>query len=237
MEDYKKKYFDAIERLKQWNQEHPNGYVTEDKDKFIFPELKESEDERIRKALINCYKGDGCLCNNKYRIPYKDVISWLEKQGEKKPVIPKFKVGDIIKEKGLDETYEVIKYIDNGFAFIDKYGEIFTAYYDDDSLDYYEIVERKSVEWSEQDETGLGDALWCCEQAASIAKDENDMGNCSYAESWLKSLKDRVLPQNTWKPSDLQIKALEYYTKIGCVDKEGFFGSELVKLLEELKKL
>ena len=45
--------------------------------------------------------------------------------------------------------------------------------------------------WSEEDETALCDALWCCKQAASIAKDENDMGNVWYAERWLKSFKDR----------------------------------------------
>ena len=45
----------------------------------IFPELKESEDERIRKALIRFHKStidiDG--------IKGADVIAWLEKQGEK----------------------------------------------------------------------------------------------------------------------------------------------------------
>ena len=54
-------------------------------------------------------------------------------------------------------------------------------------------------EWSEEDETALGDALWCCKQAASIAKDENDMGNIWYAENWLRSLKDRIQLQHRWK--------------------------------------
>ena len=52
-------------------------------------------------------------------------------------------------------------------------------------------IEQKSA-WSEDDEIGLDDALWCCKQAASIAKDENDMGNAWYAENWLKSIKDRI---------------------------------------------
>lgn len=52
-------------------------------------------------------------------------------------------------------------------------------------------IEQKPA-WSEDDEIGLDDALWCCKQAASIAKDENDMGNAWYAENWLKSIKDRV---------------------------------------------
>ena len=57
-------------------------------------------------------------------------------------------------------------------------------------------------EWGEEDETGLGDALWAIKQARTIAKDENDMGNLWYAEKWLKSLR----PQNTWKPSDDEIE-------------------------------
>ena len=46
--------------------------------------------------------------------------------------------------------------------------------------------------WSEEDEVGLGDALWAIEQAKTIAKDENDMGNFWYAERWLKSIKQRI---------------------------------------------
>lgn len=47
----------------------------------VFPELKESEDERIRKDIIAIFKG---------QIPYtseedaKKYIAWLEKQGEQK---------------------------------------------------------------------------------------------------------------------------------------------------------
>ena len=54
-----------------------------------------------------------------------------------------------------------------------------------------DAIEQKSA-WSEEDDIALNDALWCCKQAASIAKDENDMGNIWYAEKWLKLLKDRV---------------------------------------------
>lgn len=67
-------------------------------------------------------------------------------------------------------------------------------------------LEKQKPAWSEEDEIGLGDALWCCKQAASIAKDENDMGNAWYAERWLKSLR----PQNRWKPSEKQIMALRW---------------------------
>lgn len=57
----------------------------------LFPELAESEDERIRKALIEGFKvmKDGsygeCTFSN-YNIPVTDIIAWLEKQCEKKSI-------------------------------------------------------------------------------------------------------------------------------------------------------
>ena len=59
-----------------------------------------------------------------------------------------------------------------------------------------DAIAEMQKHWSEEDEVALGDALWCCKQAASITKNENDMGNVWYAETWLKSLKDRMQPQN-----------------------------------------
>ena len=49
----------------------------------LFPELKESEDERIRKNLIGYIKG---ISKNEVCEETKDSwIAWLEKQGEQKP--------------------------------------------------------------------------------------------------------------------------------------------------------
>ena len=47
-----------------------------------FPVLKESEseDEKIKKALIYHFRCDGCICTNEYRIDNKDIRAWLEKQ-------------------------------------------------------------------------------------------------------------------------------------------------------------
>ena len=51
----------------------------------LFPEIKESEDEKIRKSLIILLQH---FCKG-YRVPglefpvsYKDMLAWLEKQGE-----------------------------------------------------------------------------------------------------------------------------------------------------------
>ena len=48
----------------------------------IFPELKESEDEKIRKAIIKSLPKRGYLPQTS--ITVKNAIAWLEKQGEQK---------------------------------------------------------------------------------------------------------------------------------------------------------
>ena len=90
MDSYEKKYFDAFERLKQWDKEHQNGYVVSDRDKFIFPELADSEDEKNIKGLINELKcslraancqNEACNGGHEKRIALLEwAIAWLEKQ-------------------------------------------------------------------------------------------------------------------------------------------------------------
>lgn len=66
----------------------------------IFPELRESDDERIRKDIIE-YLKQRKTC---YSEPFNSWITWLEKQGVQKPVEnaePKFNDGDwIVSEDG-----------------------------------------------------------------------------------------------------------------------------------------
>ena len=51
----------------------------------MFPELAESEDERIRKALIHLVNSNKELSfgiDNYDGIKWSDILAWLEKQGE-----------------------------------------------------------------------------------------------------------------------------------------------------------
>lgn len=71
-----KAYDDAIERAKKL---HDKIDVEE-----IFPELNESEDERIKKAIIEFFESEDD--NTTYSlVRKKDIIAWLEKQGEQYP--------------------------------------------------------------------------------------------------------------------------------------------------------
>ena len=69
----------------------------------IIPELKESEDERIRKSIIEYFES----CN----IKHLDWIAWLEKQGKK--------ISDKIVEKARTEKQRVLLTETNGSANID----------------------------------------------------------------------------------------------------------------------
>ena len=91
--NYKEKYEAALERAKDnYNAaDSANINVNSFKNTLIslFPELAESEDEKIRKALIFHFQDDGCLCNKAGNIPNTDILAWLEKQGEQTDIANK----------------------------------------------------------------------------------------------------------------------------------------------------
>ena len=78
-----KAYDEALERAKGM---YEQGMMPE-RLEYIFPELKESEDERIRKVLIDlvkCNERSGyTLLNN---VSTSSMLAWLEKQGEREPI-------------------------------------------------------------------------------------------------------------------------------------------------------
>lgn len=162
----------------------------------IFPELAESEDERVRKELLeHCInRRDGkqvCVDAGDYR----RWADWLEKQGDKDKLIKEFG------EYKVKYTQEVIS------QQLEKQGEQKPA--DSYCKEYCkgfqetgkcfadgECKAKRDTEqnpaWSEEDEIGYNDSLWAIKQARTVAKNENDMGNLWCAEQWLKSLKNKV---------------------------------------------
>lgn len=88
--DYKEKYKQALERAKESLNDGTISQNTIDYLYGILPELKESEDEKIRKALIwHLTRVDNEIPLGAYHsidgVEIKDMIAWLEKQGEQKP--------------------------------------------------------------------------------------------------------------------------------------------------------
>ena len=75
---------DRNEAIKIVKSNHPtNKQMLNDALEFLIPELKESEDKKIRKAIIESLPKYGYLPQTSIKV--KDAISWLEKQGEQKP--------------------------------------------------------------------------------------------------------------------------------------------------------
>ena len=79
--DYEKKYKEALERARDLMiKQNPPAF---DKDliSLVFPELKESEDERIRKGLIKAVSGilkENTLYGTD--VTREEALAWLEKQ-------------------------------------------------------------------------------------------------------------------------------------------------------------
>lgn len=78
--DYEKKYKESLKVAKEIHKFSSDIAEIKRMEK-IFPELKESEDERIRKAIINIF-----ATHKDYEVYFgvsvKDIRVWLEKQGE-----------------------------------------------------------------------------------------------------------------------------------------------------------
>ena len=98
--DYEKKYKEALERTKSWVKgEHPEYFrETQKAAEFIFPELKESEDEKIRKEIKELVMQPTWKTEKEFN-RRKELIAWLEKQVEQKPAewsVFDAKKGDIL---------------------------------------------------------------------------------------------------------------------------------------------
>lgn len=99
MDTYEKKYNELVEKLKKASMD--NDWCDE---RFccvissLFPELKECDDKRMAKHIIDIVKCKGYDAAKDENF-YAAEIAWLEKQGENKPtdkVEPKFKNGQWI---------------------------------------------------------------------------------------------------------------------------------------------
>lgn len=173
IEEKAKAYDEAIERAKNFIE---NG---DEREKTIAESifaglLEESEDERIRKDLIenlsNC--GWTTMANH----PIKDIIAWLEKQGEQ-----------------INYNEELKKCKENPLYFYDKYCKI-------------KIKGQKPAEWSEEDDDfhfkSIESTIEYCKKEVA----ENDESRYLFDEDlkWLKFLKDRMIPQpkQVWSEDD-----------------------------------
>ena len=108
IEEKARRYDEAKYIMKEYLESGNAGVIAENTIKKAFPELAESEDERIRKVLIKFHKStidiDG--------IKGADILAWLEKQGEQalswseEDEYHKRQILRILKDNGCSQTLQ-----------------------------------------------------------------------------------------------------------------------------------
>ena len=175
-EEKAKAYDEALERARKLK-ENPKAIFFEEENihvsDYIFPELIESEDEKIREVLIElvkCNERSGYkLLNN---VPTSSMIAWLEKQ---KPV------------EFCEEDEKIRKAISIYLDWLDGRKDCAPRgeYSIRDMVVWLKKQGEQKTDWSEEDERNLKKAVWYVENPAPhVVKD-------IMLSEWLKSLKDR----------------------------------------------
>jgi len=109
-----------------------------------------SELDDVLKCLINGMKfyyeanKDATWGTDKWSMPVTHIIEVLEKQGEQKPIVPKFKVGDWIRYKTNPNDVERVDCISNDHYILDIKGKCNTVLFT--CQDLWELVEQKPTE-------------------------------------------------------------------------------------------
>ena len=220
IEEKAKAYDEARERAKQVKLTGMKENVAAAE--YIFPELAESEDEKVRKKLIGIFTNQS-LCDV-YNLKSEDVLAYLEKQKEQKPA--EWSEEDW---KLLDEVREhIIDFIgDKPDLTPNKIYEGFL-----DLIDRLKFAKPKpKQEWSEEDEKMLNGIIGRgCSQIPFT-----EPGLRGEQIDWLKNKLKYLRPQPHWKPSEEQMKALYETWYICSVDAKN--RDILESLYEQLKKL
>ena len=208
--DYEKAYKEALERAEHvaLTNEHKSAAT------YIFPELSETEDERIRKAIITHF------VEGRAEVPTKAVldewIAYLEKQKEQKPA-----EWSEEERNGLTNTIALIQgYKDSSPN--DEYAQENCDY----SLDWLKSLRpQPKLEWSEEDKKKFNRIIEAIENDTTSTKLELEL------ISFLESLR----PHPHWKPSEEQMNWLETALNLSQ-DKPRIHGI-IESLYEDLKKL
>lgn len=226
------------EALKRAREAADCGYVSHNFVSDIFPELKESEDERIRKLLIwqvhrNIEDETNDLAQSVYDgikghdpdleesiEDWKKCLAYLEKQKEQKPNISDEAIREGVAHFGITQ-YQIDNWLKK----------------------HINIVEQKPAEWSEEDERIWKSALWHIKNSCGNGgKNSGEFEVYQWFENRLKSI--RPQPKQEWSEED-ERKINRIYEILGhTADDKGFLTSkriigdkEAIELQDFLKSL
>ena len=211
-EEKAKAYDEALERAKTLY-ENANGMILKKWVEQVFPELAESEDEKIRKEIVRFIRMEveDEIVGNKW-------LAWLGKQKGNIGGISSNSEWSKEDETGLTNTIIMLKE-GASLHFIEE--DITKAVVWLQSIK--DRVQPKQ-EWGEEDEHRIKDTVYFLDTAKKHYASTEELDACI---AWLESLKGRVRPQ--WKPSDNELEVLRL-----VAEKD---GTCLMGLYEQLKKL
>ena len=186
------------------NQMVDDGVLTREVAERYFPEYAESEDERVRKGIIRCIKGN--MPDNDSR---KKYLAWLEKQGEKKSV------------EWSEEDNNMLSDIDACIAdfpiFFEKMKingkEVLNSDFIPKARKFLKSLKDRTCpklkqEWGEDDEEHLNSIIASVRTDMSTYPRSEEVKDLFISDiSWLKSLKNRYVPQSKqeWNYNDERI--------------------------------
>ena len=194
--NYKEKYEQALEVAQRFY--NNSVAITKKGLEDIFPELKEIEDERIRKRIIDLIKE--VVEDDSYHVyRFDEMIAWLEKQGEQgvngnKREIPNssWSEEDELQMQGIIDLLPGLTIRHNWLKSLK------------------DRVQPKQ-EWNEEDQkiwADISDMLW------EGYKKTYSKFSWDEIRDWIKpkieSLKVRSQSQSYWKPSEEQMAALKH---------------------------
>jgi len=221
---------DYNEKLRLAKEALESGSYDTETIEYIFPELKENTDERIKQALLEFFSAGAKNNETTCGIPDSKIVSWLEKQGEKP--VNKLQVGD--------ELYEHIR---NTCACIDDAISSKTLA---DINDYLSMAERSAnsafdmiERQGEQKETPCDKCKG--EQPSHSCQDITELGRC-YLEHEKQREQKPVTINNvqwaelTWEDINTLERIInnvhsEFRNGIG----EESFGKEVLEKFRETK--
>ena len=240
---------DGIAYVDDKGEEYTKYY---DEDGWDSYELAESEDEKIRKALVKYFQEGS---SSSLSVDLSSAITWLEKQGEQKPVewsekyiadvFEKVGLAKVVRELANDELTDALQ-----FAMIElaetnppvEWNEedndmlnrcISLMSYNDaakEETDWLKFLKNRVLpqpkqEWSEEDEeiiNNIGEYLNCY---GNYIADKNEEKTAKIYKSadWLKSFKDRVRSKQEWSKEDEKIlRGITAYVSTHACELDGF---------------
>ena len=213
--NYENKYNDALEKLQEALAPKDGREIsglTRGCIESIFPELKESEDERIRKELIEHIKANQWADYVLFqKFSPDDVIAWLEKQESVEEIVERCKdswynEGKIAgMAEGLSDDE---KYQQGWHDAVEKQNKQKAIWHADDEKNLNAVLSfiedeylrrwlkdtihkeyDKSTEWSEEDERMMLsiEQVMNCASLLNIVPQKIDK-----VRTWLKSIKERI---------------------------------------------